>query len=244
LRIFILNPVLEDVSERRATLRGEVLKELLRIAPSDVELESGGLDRGASTIESYYDEYVGAADMVEKSVEAEKRGCDAVVINCFMNPGLEGLRELLDIPVVGAGEASLCLASILGDHFTVLDTDPPHRSYTHKLVSTLGLTHRLRSVRYLSLGVAGLYEDFNQVLDKMVGEAVKAVEEDGAHVIVLGCTGMRRYADKLSEKMREYGVPVVEPLSAAVNLAALLVRLGLKQSKLSYPKPSEKRRVA
>jgi allantoin racemase len=77
----------------------------------------------------------------------------------------------------------------------------------------------------------------------MIEESVKAVEEDGAHVIVFGCTGMRRYAEKLAEEMDKYGVPVVEPLTAAVNLAEALVRLKLRQSKVSYPKPMDKKRI-
>jgi len=243
LRIFILSAILEGLDERRVLLRKEALRELSGVFAPDVELELKGLSRGAATVESFYDEYVGVADMVEKALEAQKNGFDAVVIDCFMNPALEGLRELLEIPVVGAGEAAIYVASILGDNFSVLDPDPPHRTYTHKIVSSLGLTHKLRSVRYLSLGVAGLSGDFGEILEKMVTEAVSAVKEDGAHTIVLGCTGMRQYAEKLSEKMKPYDAPVVEPLSAAINLAVLLVRLGLKQSKLSYPRPLEKRRV-
>jgi len=37
--------------------------------------------------------------------------------------------------------------------------------------------------------------------------------------------------------MNKYGVPVIEPLSAAINLAVSIVRLGLSHSKLSYPNP-------
>jgi len=77
----------------------------------------------------------------------------------------------------------------------------------------------------------------------MIEAAVKAVEEDGANVIVFGCTGMRRYAERIAEEMKKYGVPLVEPLSAAVNVAVALVRLGLSQSKVSYPVPPERKRV-
>jgi len=98
-------------------------------------------------------------------------------------------------------------------------------------------------VRYLSLGVAGLSADFDSVLGQIVEEAEKAVKEDGAHVIVFGCTGMRRYAERLAGEMEKYGVPVVEPITAAVSLAEVLVHLGLRQSKLTYPKPPEKKRV-
>lgn len=243
MRIFILTPVLEGIDERQALLQKEALRELSEVVAPDVELKFRGLDRGAATVESFYDEYVGVADMVEKALEAQRQGFDAVVINCFMNPALEGLRELLKIPVVGAGEAALHIASMLGDNFAVLDPDSFPTTYSHMIISALQLTHKLRSVRYLSLGVTGLSGDFDEILDKIIVEAIGAVKEDGAHVIVLGCTGMRRYAEKLSEKMKLYGVPVVEPLSVAVNISATLVRLGLAQSKLSYPRPSEKRRV-
>ncbi len=212
------------------------------VAP-DVEIAYKALDRGSATVESYYDEYVGAMDMVEKALRAKEEGFDAIVINCFMNPMMEGLRELLDIPVVGAGEAAVHMASMLGDNFSIIDPGPPHQTYSHRVAAAAGLLHKLRSVRYLNLGVAGLGQDFETVLGLIVEEAVKAVEEDGAHVIVFGCTGMRRYAERLAEEMEKYGVPVVEPITAAVNVAEILVRLRLRQSKVSYPKPPEKKRV-
>ncbi|MCD6263554.1 aspartate/glutamate racemase family protein [Candidatus Bathyarchaeota archaeon] len=212
-------------------------------AAPDVEIAYRALDRGSATVESYYDEYVGAMDMVEKALRAKEEGFDAIVINCFMNPMMEGLRELLDIPVVGAGEAAVHMASMLGDNFSIIDPGPPHQAYSHRVAAAAGLLHKLKSVRYLNLGVAGLGQDFETVLGLIVEEAVKAVEEDGAHVIVFGCTGMRRYAERLAEEMEKYGVPVVEPITAAVNVAEILVRLRLRQSKVSYPKPPEKKRV-
>jgi len=243
LKIFILSPILETADLDRKALRSKALTEMSKQLAPDVELEQEGLKRGSATIESFYDEYVGLTDMAEKALDAQRRGSDAVVINCFMNPGLEGLRELLYIPVVGAGEAAVYIASMLGDNFAILDPDPPHRTYSHRVVSSLGLSHKLNSVLYMSLGVEGLSDDFDAVLGTMTKLAKEAVEERGAHVIVLGCTGMRRYAEKLSERMEGYGVPVVEPLIAAVGLAETFVRLGLRQSKLSYPKPSEKKRT-
>jgi allantoin racemase len=242
LKIFILSPILETTDDERKRLRSLSLEGMTRRLPPNVELEQEGVERGAATIESYYDEYVGLRDMAEKAVDAQRRGFDAVVINCFMNPGLEGLRELLDIPVVGAGEAALYAASMLGDNFAILDPDPPHRTYSHRVVASLGLSHKLNSVMYMSLGVAGLSEDFDSVLGSMTELAEMAVKEKGAHVVVFGCTGMMRYAERLSERMKKHGVPVVEPLTTAIAIAETFARLGLRQSKLSYPKPSEKRR--
>ncbi|RLI31753.1 hydrogenase expression protein HupH [Candidatus Bathyarchaeota archaeon] len=213
------------------------------VAP-DVEVSYEWLDRGAETVESHYDEYVGILDMIEKGLKAQEEGFDAIVINCFLNPALPGMRELLDIPVIGAGEAALHIASMLGDNFSILDPDPPHRTYSHRVAAAVGLMHKLRSVRYLNLGVKGLSQDFESILNRMIEEALKAIEEDGAHVIVLGCTGMRPYAERLSEKLRDYGVPIVEPLSAAIAMAESIVRLGLSHSRASYPKPADKKRIS
>ena len=64
-----------------------------------------------------------------------------------------------------------------------------------------------------------------------------AVEADGAQAIVLGCTGMMAMRNSLEERL---GVPVIEPYSAAVQFAASLVRMKLRQSRLSYIKGGQK----
>lgn len=235
MRIFILTPILTRQDMERSHLP-------LPVAP-DVELEYRGLDKGSVTVEFCYDEYVGVMDMVEKGIKAQSEGFDAVVINCAMNPAMEGLRELLDIPVVGAGLAVVHVASMLGDTFSIIDTGQQHWPYLRRVVASAGLLNKLASVRALNLTVSELSDEPDTVSNRIVEEAIKAVEKDGAHVIVFGCTGMRRYAERLADEMEKYGVPVVEPLSAAVNVAETLVRLKLIQSKVSYPRPLKKKRT-
>lgn len=236
MKIMVLSPCqVSEAREREATLG-------LSSAPlaPDVELNYRGLRRGPAAVDYCYDEYVGVMEMVEKGVKAQEEGFDAIVINCAFNPAMEGLRELLDIPVVGAGLAAVHIASMLGDTFSIIDTGQPHWPYARRVTAAAGLLDKLMSVRALNLTVSELSGDHHLVLSRIVEETVKAVEEDGAHVIVFGCTGMKRYAEELAEKMGKYGVPVVEPLSAALNMAEALVRLKLKQSRISYPKPPEK----
>jgi hypothetical protein len=49
---------------------------------------------------------------------------------------------------------------------------------------------------------------------------------------------MMAMRDKLEGML---GVPVIEPYSVGVQYAAAMVRLKLKQSKLAYEKPSDKK---
>jgi allantoin racemase len=62
----------------------------------------------------------------------------------------------------------------------------------------------------------------------IVDEAAKAVVEDGADVICLGCAGMAGVTAAITAKL---GVPAVDGVAAAVALAQALVGLGQSTSK-------------
>jgi allantoin racemase len=70
-------------------------------------------------------------------------------------------------------------------------------------------------------------------------EIARALAEDGAEAIVLGCAGMTDLARDLE---RNAGVPVLDGVACAVSLAESLVRLGLRTSKRrTYAPPLAKR---
>ena len=72
--------------------------------------------------------------------------------------------------------------------------------------------------------------------------AEKAVIQDGAHILVLGCTGMIGVARQLQDALHARGlhVPVLDPPGVAIKMAEMLSDLELAQSKLSYPLPPKK----
>lgn len=65
-----------------------------------------------------------------------------------------------------------------------------------------------------------------------IEQGKKAIEEDGADVLVLGCALMMEVAEKLQESL---GVPVVDPTLAALKVTEMLISMKLKHSHLSYP---------
>src|ERR671919_162176 len=101
---------------------------------------------GPASIESAYEEYLSIPDSLQLAASAESDGYDAIVLGCFGDPGLDGFREILSIPIVGPCEASMLVAAQLGHRFgivTVLDSvvEPLRR-----LVRIAGLDSRLATL--------------------------------------------------------------------------------------------------
>lgn len=105
-----------------------------------------------------------------------------------------------------------------------------------------GVKDKLASVRSVEFPVLEMEEGRERLSALLVEQAVKAVQEDGAHVIILGCTGMMGLALEVEEGLRERGcpVPVIDPATVALKTAEALVDLGLSHSKKSYPYPPKK----
>lgn len=165
--------------------------------------------------ENEQDHLTAALAVFSEAERAEGEGFDAVTIDCTLDPGLKAARKAARIPIVGAGEAALSISLLLGERFSVIMPVPESRAPMIAKVREMGLTGRLASVRSASLRVLDLGDD-NRTLDAVEQAARQAVAEDGADVIVLGCTAMGRIATRLAERV---GVPVVEPATAALKLA-------------------------
>jgi len=210
-------------------------------ARSDTEISVGVLDKGPASVDSIYEEAMAVADTVAKIAQAEKEGMDAVISDCMLDPGVEPGRERVSIPVIGPAETSMHIAAMLGHRFsvvTILDSlIPAFHNHTVKL----GLTRQLASVRAVNIPSPEL-DDLARVASAVVDESVKAVREDGAHVIILGCTAMRGLAEDVEEGLRKQGisdVPVIDPAILALKIAEVLVDMGLSHSKRTYPNPPQ-----
>ncbi len=211
-------------------------------AHPDTEISVRILDKGPACIESRYDEAVAVPGVVRKIVEAEGDGVDAVIVDCMADPGVEAAREMVSIPVVGPAEASYHAAAMLGHKFSVVTILESLAPVVDDIIRKAGLITRLASVRAVNIPVLEL-DDQARLLSALVEQSVKAVREDGAHVIVFGCTGFTGLSGKVEAGLKELGivdVPVIDPAVLAVKIAEVLVALGLSHSKRTYPAPPEK----
>jgi len=205
----------------------------------DTSIDIVDIDKGPRSIESSYEEYLSVPETVKKAVQAEKDGYDGIILGCFGDPGLEALREMVRIPVVGPGETAMQVASLLGRRFsivTVMDSVVPS---LERLAGMVGLARKLASVRAINIPVLALQKDPALTTGRMIEESRKAMLEDRADVIILGCMSMAFM--EVSERMREsLGVPVVNPAVVSLKVLEGLVTARLTHSKKAYPFPPNK----
>jgi allantoin racemase len=224
-------------------LDAEAVQEFKAYAFPNTEVSVTHLDFGPASIECELDDAICVPDFLNKARQAETEGYDAIISNCFLDPAIKAGRELLSIPVVGAAEASMHFASCLGHRFSVVTVLPNIAVTIENLAREYGFDKKLRSVRYVNIPVLGL-KDKKKLSEALHREMLAAVREDGAHVLVLGCTGMMGVAREMEKLLKQdgYDVPVIDPAAASLKFVESLVSMKLKHSRLTYMTPPEKAR--
>ncbi|TGV54114.1 aspartate/glutamate racemase family protein [bacterium M00.F.Ca.ET.141.01.1.1] len=228
MRILIVNP------NTTASMTATIARAASAVAASSTEILAATSGMGPASIEGYYDEALAVPRLLDEIAGGERNGADAAVIACFDDTGLDAARALATIPVIGICEAALVTAAFIAQRFTVVTTMDRSRVPLEALVQRYGMQSKAK-VRAADIPVLSLENPASDAKSKLRSEIARALSEDRAEAIVLGCAGM---ADLMDELRREYGVPVIDGVAAAVKQAEALVAQGLSTSKrgaYAYP---------
>lgn len=194
---------------------------------------------GPESVEGNVESYLSAVGVMD-AVLRYQEPFDAVIQAGFGEHGREGLQEMLEVPVIDITEAAAHLALLLGHRYSVVTTLDRTVPLIEDRLLLAGLAQRCASVRSSGLSVLDLEAAGDQVVTAISEEARRAVEDDKAEVIVLGCGGMAGLDDAVG---RATGAPVVDGVAAAVKLAESLVALGLSTSKVRTYAPSRPKAI-
>lgn len=227
MRIRVINTVVKDV------LSDDVLPPL----PDFVSAEVDWLDEGPSTIECRADEARAVPLALDRIVAAAAEGVDGIVVNCFMDPALAPARELVRVPVAGPAQSAMTLATTLGDRFSVILPAASGAPIVAEQAAAYVGRDRLASVRSVEMPVAEL-RDRERLVRGLVAEAGRAIEEDGAHVVILGCTGMCGVTSAVRAALAGRDVPVLDPTLAAVGAVVAQCVAGVAHSGAAYALPA------
>ena len=191
----------------------ERLEFLREIAEPGTEVDAVQVAVGPPAIESEVDAAQAGPDVLRLVSEAEANGCDAVIIWCGSDPALEAARELVDIPVIGPGESMRAIASILGKKPCNITPEIP----VLEMRSNLGRT-----------------------IEAVKSMVVSKIEKGEWDVFYLGCLALWGIGKRLRETI---GVPIIDGAETSLKMAEVVVKLGLRHNRITYPKYPPKRRL-
>ena len=231
MRILIVNP------NTTPSMTEKIGAAARQAASPGTEVTAVNPSMGPASIEGYYDEAFSLPGLLEEIRRGEAAGCDASVIACFDDTGLDAARALAAGPVVGICEAAMHVATMLGGRFSVVTTLARSVPALEALARRYGVGDRCR-VRAADVAVLALEDPASGAVRRVEEEIARAAGDDGAECIVLGCAGMADLAADLTGRL---GLPVIDGVAAATRLAEALVGLGLRTSKVGgYATPAAK----
>lgn len=167
-------------------------------------------------------------EILKSMLEAEEKGFDAVVGLCFFDSAVRAARSLMDIPVVGAAEASMHLARMMGNHFAVITSDPRFIPIIENHMEELGtrpFAVSYRPVRHLTQGKS-FFElrrsgDYGAIMEDFTRVAQGCIE-DGAEVLIPGSGALSPILSVNGVRDIE-GAPIIDPVQVSLKFAEMMV---------------------
>ena len=231
MRLLLVNP---NIS---ADVTGVMADEARRSASPGTEIVPATARFGALYIENRAEAAI-AGHAVLDAIAEHGAGMDGVIVSAFGDPGLAAARELFDVPVVGIAESAFLLAWTLGRRYSIVAMTSRLGTWFREAAEEHGLAGRLASVRALAEGPTDIARAKDELRERLVAEAVKAVEIDGAEVVILGGGPIAGLAREVADRIP---VPAMDGVSCAVRLAEALVGLAPRApSRGSFARPRPK----
>ena len=180
----------------------------------------------------------GVLTLVREACESQKY--DALILLGGLEPGLFAAREIATpyrIPVVGGTSSEIAFASILGNRYSIIDTLDWMAIKMRQNIITYGMNEKCASIRSIEWHPSDLYGDPPEAADAFVRECIRAIERDGADVIVVGCNQLLWIQPLAQKRLKEsgYDVPVLHPYKCAIEVAKSLVNMKACQSMFAFP---------
>jgi len=217
MRILIINPNSDP------QMTADIHRSARIFAGDRFQVETLRTPGAPKFIDTYLDTALAVPGMLRLIREHETH-YDAFVIACHCDPNLDLCKEVTTKPVVGIGEASMKIASMLGHRFSVLSTSPDSVPNKQALIYRYGLDSSLASVHAPKTPAHALDD-----LELFLQLGREAMQNDGAEVLVLGCAGLCELSETLQAQL---GVPVLDGVVCGLIIAEGLARAHYTTSKI------------
>src|SRR5829696_3999334 len=174
--------------------------------------------------------------IVRKIFWAAENGYDAVISSNTFDPGVDGGRLAVEIPVIGLLRTSMHAALTLSDRVGITVPLAPHVPYTWRLLRTIGLDRFVSDIR--PIGVYGT--DVAQRKAEIFGITEKLIrgliDETRAEIILPLGGALIPYVVNPDDLAKATGVQVLNTKAIGIRFAEMCVAFEMTQSALTYPR--------
>jgi Asp/Glu/hydantoin racemase len=174
--------------------------------------------------------------IVKKIFWAAQNGYDAVISSNTFDPGVDGGRLAVDIPVIGLLRTSMHAACMLADRVGITVPLAPHVPYTWRILRAYGLDRFVSDIR--PIGVYG--KDVDQRKNEIFSITEKLirglVDETRAEIILPLGGALIPYVVDPADLATATGVQVLNTKAIGIRFAEMCVDFGMTQSPLTYPR--------
>ncbi len=230
-----------------ADYRNALSAHLEAVRRPDAEIHINGVDGGS--LDLHYNAVVALnsfqpGGILDKILQAERGGYDAVAIGCFLDPALQEARELVHLPVFSLGETSMLTACMFGARFSGVAFHDKQAQYYDRKAYEYGLRDRHIPFGSMKMDLAEVQKGFTDpgaMTETFLAEA-RRLAGLGAEVILPACACVNSIVHK--QKISEVeGALVLDCnavlLKTAEAMADLAKRVGVSASRrLLYAGPS------
>lgn len=158
-----------------------------------------------------------ATELVVSAFEDGLDPLDGVIVSAFADPGLDTLRGMLDVPVVGIAEAAMRAAARLG-RFAVISPTPELADVIRGLAARYGLTAQLAEIVAMTADRYGLLEAPQDLFGQLRELVTDLLARGGLEAVIIGGGPLVGTAQRLSEEMPDgQPCPIIDPIVAAAQ---------------------------
>lgn len=221
LRLLLINP------NTSAHITDLVVEAARAVAGPDTQIVGVTGRFGARYIASRA-AYAIAGHAALDAYAAEAGTADGVLLACFGDPGLEGLKEVARQPVVGLAEASCQAALAQCDRFAIVTGGDRWRGMLEEFIAVRGWSGSLACVETVAPDGAAIARDPDAASRLLADACRRCVERDGAKVVIMGGAGLAGMAQRIAG---DVPVPVIDSITAGVRRVealALAARTGAR----------------
>jgi Asp/Glu/hydantoin racemase len=163
-------------------------------------------------------------------------GYDAVISSNTFDPGVDGGRLAVNIPVIGLLRTSVHAALTLADRVGITVPLPGHVPYTWRILRSYGLDGFVSDIRPLGIYGKDIAERKNEIFEKTANLIRGLISETRAEIIVPLGGALIPYVVSPDDLAKATGAQVLNTKAIGIRFAEMCVACGMTQSAITYPK--------